>query len=383
VNRLRSQRWYAWPWWWVLLAAWAAVWFRVYARGGGQSWPLFVAAARLLFGGHPASFGLPGGLHLYASYPRFQFGPVTVLVTAVLRVLGPREGLVAAQVLMTGCGLLIVWLVWRIAVLVRPASDWELARWTVLGAGVVFVPAWEILAVSFMHLDDVLALLFAVLALRSLVAGQAGATGALLALSGCAKPWAYAFLALLVALPRGVWWRDARVRGLAWAALVTVLLWAPFAIADTGTLSAARYAIPNVADSGLRALGVHSLSTPPWDRPAQLLIGLGLSVVAVGRGRWPAVLLIVTSVRIGLDPNNFPYYGAGLVTGTLVWDTCGTRRPSPAWTLAAGAMFWAWAAADSAHQPTLAGWMRVGFAVGAALYTILAAAAVPSAPRGG
>lgn len=382
ADRLRSQRWYAWPWWWVLLAAWAAVWFRVYAPGGGRSWPLFVAAARLLFGAHPASFAHPGGLHLYASYPRFQFGPVTVMVTAVLRLAGPSEGLAAAQVVMTACGLLILWQVWRVAVLVRPAADRELAGWTVLGAGVVFVPAWQILAVSFMHLDDVLALLFAVLALRSLVAGRPGATGVLLALSGCAKPWAYAFLALLLALPAG---DRSRLRGLTWAAVATVLLWAPFVIADFGTLAAARYAIPNVADSGLRALGVDSVSTPPWDRPAQLLVGLGLALVAVARGRWPAVLLIVTSVRIGLDPNNFPYYGAGLVTGTLVWDVCGTRKPAPAWSLAAGAMFWGWAAADAAHQPLVAGWMRVGFAVGAALYTILAPArafekGLPSTP---
>lgn len=388
VDWLRARRWYAWPWHWVPLVAWAAVWFRAYSRGGAQSWPLFVAAARLLSGGHPASFHLAGGLHLYASYPRFQFGPVTVVAAAVLRLAGSGEGVAAAQVVMTGCGLAVLAVAARVALLVRPDVGPERIRWTVLGAGVVFLPAWEILAVSFMHLDDVLALLFAVLALRSLCAGSraAGLTGVLLALSGCAKPWAYAFLALLLALPAGPaagggWRRDPRVRGAAWAAAVTVLLWAPFLLADPGTVSAARYAIPNVADSGLRALGVNAASTPAWDRPAQLLIGLGLAALAVGRGRWPAVLLIVTSVRIGLDPNNFPYYGAGLVTGTLVWDLCGARRPAPAWTLAAAAMFWGWNAANGAHQPTLAGWMRVAFAVAAASYTILAPAALlPNGP---
>jgi hypothetical protein len=375
VDRLRAQRWYGWPWHYLLLAAWAACWFWRYAKDGGQSWHLFTAAARLAAGGHPAGYGSAGGLHLYASYPKFQFGPPTLLVTAVLRLIGPDQGVVAAQLVMTGCGLVILAVAERSARLARPDVDPERIRWTLLGAGVVFWPAWQILAVSFTHLDDVLALLFAVLAVRALVAGNAALTGVLLALSGGSKPWAYAFLALLLALPAsGVPWSSPRWRALAWAAGVTVLLWVPFVIADPGTLSAARYAIPNVEGSGLRALGITSPKTPSWDRPAQILVGLGLSALAVARGRWPAVLLIGVAVRVGLDPNTYPYYDAGLVTGALVWDLTGPRQPVPAWTLAAAAMFWGW---DAAGPGTIAGWTRVAFALIAAAYTTLAPAALP------
>jgi hypothetical protein len=344
--------------------------------GGGASWHLFTEAGRLLFGAHPAGFHAPGGLRLFASYPRFQFGPVTLVVAAVLRLLGPDQGLVVVQVLMAGCGLLIMAVAERTARVARPDLDRDQIRWTVLGAGAVFVPVWAILAVGFMHLDDVLALLLAVFAVNALMRGRAGTTGVLLALSAGAKPWAFGFMALVLALPDP----DRRLRGAAWAAGLTVVLWAPFVIADPGSVAAARFQILNVKDSGLRALGVNSKYTPSWDRPAQILLGFGLAAVAVGRGRWPAVLLICTAVRVALDPNDFPYYDAGLVTGALVWDLMGARRAVPAWTLAAGSLFWGWTAV--LRDTPLAGDLRVGFAVAAVGYTILAPAAIGRAPEG-
>jgi len=367
---VRSARWYTRPWHYLLLAAWTAKWFQVMAPHGGASWHLFVQAAQLLTGGHPAGLAKAGGLRLFASYPKFQFGPVTLVMTAILRLLGPNGGIVVTQVLMACCGLLILAVAERAAAAARPDLDPEQLRWTVLGAGTVFVPVWSILAVSFMHLDDVLALLLAVLAVRALVSGRVALTGVLLALSAGAKPWAFGFLALLLAFAG----RDRVLRGFAWAAGVTVLLWAPFVIADPGSVAAAKFEIPNAVNSGLRALGVNSAGTPPWDRPAQILIGFGLAAIAVRRGRWPAVLLICTSVRIALDPNTYPYYTAGLVTGALVWDLLGSRRAVPAWTLAAGSMFWAWTAMRDDHL--LAGQSRVAFAVVAAGYTIIAPAAV-------
>lgn len=370
--RVRGSRWYGLPWHYLVLAAWAARWFDVYAADqGGKSWHLFTAAGRLLFGGHPAGYGAPGGLRLFASYPKFQFGPVTLAVAAALRPLGPDEGLVVAQLLMTGCGLAILVVAEYTARAVRPDLDPDQIRWTVLGAGLVFWPVWEILAVSFMHLDDVLALLLAVLSVASLQRGRIVAVGVLLALSAGAKPWAFGFMALLFALPG----KEAKLRGLAWAVGVTAVLWGPFVIADPGSVAAAHYAIPNVAVSGLRALGVDSVNTPPWDRAAQILLGLGLSLIAVRRGRWPAVLLICTSVRLALDPNNFPYYDAGPVVGALIWDLMGARRAAPVWTLAAGSLFWAWTAVPG-REFVLSGDLRVGFAVAVAAYTIVAPAHV-------
>lgn len=377
IEAARGTRWYRLPWHYLLLAAWAAKWFQVMAApaSGGASWHLFTEAGRLLFGMHPrGGFTAPGGLRLFATYPRFQFGPVTLVTAAALRRLGPDQGLVVAQILMMCCGLLIMAVAERTALAARPDLDREQARWTVLGAGAVFLPVWSILAVSFMHLDDVLALVLATFAVRAVVSGRMAAAGVLLALSAGAKPWAFGFMALLLASPD----RDRVLRGAAWAAGVTVLLWAPFVLADPGSVAAAKYAIPNAKDSGLRALGVNTPDTPPWDRPAQILIGFGLAAVAVRRGRWPAVLLICTSVRIALDPNTYPYYSAGLVTGALIWDLMGARRAVPAWTLAAGSMFWGWTAVSGDH--VLAGDMRVGFAVVAAAYTILAPAVVTAVP---
>jgi hypothetical protein len=130
-----------------------------------------------------------------------------------------------------------------------------------------------------------------------------------------------------------------------------------------------------VGGSGLRALGVNSPGTPSWDRTAQILLGFALSAVAVWRGRWPAVVLICTAVRVALDPNTYPYYDAGLVVGALVWDLIGARRAVPAWTLAAGSLFWGWTAAGGSS--VLAGDLRVGLALAAAGVTILGPAAVP------
>jgi hypothetical protein len=140
------------------------------------------------------------------------------------------------------------------------------------------------------------------------------------------------------------------------------------------------YAIPNARDSGLRALGVDSASTPPWDRAAQILLGFGLSAAAVCRGRWPAVVLICTAVRVGLDPNDYPYYDAGPVVGALIWDLIGARRAMPAWTLAAGSLFWGWTTVLGNY--VLAGDLRIGFAVAAVGYTIIGPAGVPQIALG-
>jgi hypothetical protein len=61
--------------------------------------------------------------------------------------------------------------------------------------------------------------------------------------------------------------------------------------------------------------------------------------------------------------------------GALIWDLMGSRRAVPAWSLAAGSLFWGWTAVGS--DATLAGDLRVGFALAAAGFTILGPAALP------
>jgi uncharacterized membrane protein len=57
-------------------------------------------------------------------------------------------------------------------------------------AAVFMMPVWMSLAVGTAHLDDVLALLFTILAIRGALAGRPVLAGVLLGLAVDAKPWA-------------------------------------------------------------------------------------------------------------------------------------------------------------------------------------------------
>ncbi len=101
-------------------------------------------------------------------------------------------------------------------------------------------------------------------------------------------------------------------------------------LADPHTLAAAgTFTIPNVPESALRALGVHSSATPSWDRIAQIALGCALGVIAVVRRRWVAVIALGIGARLVLDPSVYTYYTAGLAMGLLLWDLTGYVRPMP------------------------------------------------------
>lgn len=335
-------------WQLIALTIWTAVWFVIMARGGGIAWHFFEEGTRLLFSGpYGRYYHKPAGLHLYANYAWLQIGPLAFGVAEVIRHLGPDQGLVAGQVIMTGMGLAALQVIKQITLWIRP----ELARqrvlqWTFLCGGAVFMVAWVQLAVGYGHLDDALALLLAVLALMAAVKGHPVLTGLAVGLATDAKPWALIFLPVLL-LSGGLRsrrspGRAARpVRGhlAAWAraagcaAAVIAAGWLPFFLADPGTVAAMHYAIKNLPDSALRALGVIAARTPSWDRSAQVIAGCVLGGLAVWRGRWPAVILLAVGARIALDPAAHGYYTAGVLAGALIWDMLGARRPFPIWTV--------------------------------------------------
>jgi len=336
----------------LLLTGWTAIWFAILARHGGISWSFFVKGSSLLFTGNFNGHNRPGFLHLYASYPGFQIGPLAFGVAQVIRNLvpgqpvGPSQGVVLAQMIMSALGLLTLVVIRRIAVLARP----ELAgrrdfRLTFLTGGAVFIVAWMELAVAYAHLDDSLALLLAALAVLAAINGHPVLTGLAIGLAADAKPWALIFLPVLLLTGGMSRWRSpdqaalpirASLRAFlistACAAAAITSAWLPFFVAEPRTVRALHYTIVNMPGSALHALGVNNLQTPHWDRQAQIIVACGLTLIAISRRRWPALLLLGAGARIALDPGVHGYYTAGIMVGALLWDLVGSRRPAAIWT---------------------------------------------------
>jgi len=336
-----------------LLSGWTAIWFAILARHGGIAWIFFVKGSSLLFTGNYNGHNRPGFLHLYASYPGFQIGPLAFGVAQVIRNLipgqpvGPAQDVVTAQLIMSAIGLLTLVVIRRIALFARPelAADRRF-RLTFLAGGAVFMVAWTELAVAYGHLDDSLALLLAASALLVAIQGHPVLTGLFIGLATDAKPWALIFLPVLLLAGGLSCWRPcgqanrairasvgAWLIGAACTVAVIAAAWLPFFIAEPGTVRALHYMIANMPNSALHALGVNNPQTPAWDRQAQIIVACVLALIAIARNRWPAVLLLGAGARIALDPGVHGYYTPAIMTGALLWDMLGTRRPLPTWTV--------------------------------------------------
>ena len=311
-------RWLDAPWFpWVWMTLWAA------GQAGHAlvSWHFFTTGAGLLSSHDPGA-----GLHLYATHPQLQIGPLTFLAATPLNGLPAwLSGAVASAVIAaTGPAMLM--------------SLSRLPQLTITNrqrglAAAVLLPVWAELAVHYTHLDDALALVLLMAAMHALARCRPIPAALLLAASADAKPWALAFVPLLLVLPRDRWWRAVMV----WMAAMAAA-WLPFVLADPLTLQAGRFSIPNDASSSLRALGITATSTPAWDRPLQLLLGVALGTLAVRRGRWLVVPAVVLSVRMLLDPGAYSYYTSGLLLATVVVDVVWRRTRWPwRWWKAGGA----------------------------------------------
>ena len=338
-----------WPW--AVLWPWALLSSLLHARGAGVSWHFFADGGRLLLGG-----GTGGGLHVYAAHPQYQIGPLALALAGGLRALSPTHSELAAILAMSATGPLVLAAVWRLLPVPQRRSAGRL-----LAAGLLFLPVWAELTTHFGHLDDLLALCFAVAAAHAVARGHPVWAGLALAAAADSKPWAVAFAALLLALPR----RD-RLPALAVFTAGMAVAWLPFLLADPHTLLAARFAIPNDPSSALRVLGVGAARTPWWDRPAQLALGLAGGWLAVRRGRWPAVILVAVCARILLDPAVYPYYTSGVLLGTIGVDLVVTRWRVPWITLLAVAMLYVTRfTGDLVPFPLAAlGLLRAVFAIG-------------------
>ncbi|MCU1487378.1 MAG: hypothetical protein JWN67_4124 [Actinomycetia bacterium] len=342
-----------------ILAVWtgavAAIWM---LRPPPSSWHFFHDAAGMLVGDAPALLG-HGGLHLWQSQPDFQFGPVTVLFALVLRVLAGSHDAWAARLVIAPLAPVLVWLVEDAATHVRLGPPARTTRRMALAAGVVLVPIWDYLALGSLHIDDAIAMTAAVLAVWAIARRHPLVVAIALGVAANAKPWAVVFLPLALATPA-----EDRRRTLGIAAALALLPWLPFLLAAPGTIQSLRaFRIHNMSTSALRALGIHTASTPSWDRPAQLGLGLVAGLVAVRRGRWPGALLVGVAIRLLLDPGSHLYYSAGLVVAALVWDLVGSPWTIPWVTLATAA---ALQVPRIMHAPPwLSGWLRLLVTVGA------------------
>jgi hypothetical protein len=307
--------------WWVF-AAWSVLWLAAHGIRSGFSWHYFVTGTHVLFSRH--------ALHLYAQNRELQIGPVTFLVAApFVFLLTGTLGKMAVIVAMSASGLALLTQIRRLQPARTAATDSEL-----LILGLLVIPVWSEAAVHWAHLDDVLALLFALFGVRALRSQHPILAAALLGISVDCKPWALGFAPLLLLS------EHHRLRaGLAYLTAIAVA-WLPFYLGDTRTLAASQYRIINDRASVLRLLGVDTATTPSWCRPAQLALALILVTIATVRGRWAAAIMIGVAARLLLDPGAKNYYDAGLVAGSALYDAALVVVGVPWVTLAVLAMSW-------------------------------------------
>jgi hypothetical protein len=168
-------------------------------------------------------------------------------------------------------------------------------------------------------------MLFAVAAIRAVLAHRAVWGGLALGAAVAAKPWAVGFLPLILVLDRG------RRAALAAAIGTTLAFWAPFVVADGATLRALRPSVPVSDDSGLHLFGYRGAFAPGWVRTAEMLAGPALALAAVLRRRWAGLFVLVFAARLAIDPQDLPYYVGSAVLAAVVFDLLATRRLVP-WT---------------------------------------------------
>lgn len=336
---------------WGALWAWTLLWACVHSVRPAGSWHYFALGGRLLFGDDRGE-----GLDLYAGHPDLQIGPLTFLVARPLHYLDAWQGCGVGLVLMTALGPLLLAALWRLV----PEPYDEPGR--LLAAGVIFLPVWTELSTHAGHLDDVLALTCGVLAMHA--RRHPVVAGLLVAAAADAKPWAVAFLPLLLGA--------GRLRALAACAAGLAVAWLPFVIYDPHTLTAARFTIENAKSSSLRVLGFTGPRTPSWDRPAQALLGCALGAAAVLRGRWPAVILLATGARVLLDPEVYGYYTAGVLLGAVAYDLIASRSRWPWATIAGVVMLYLARFAFPGGLVTLQelGVLRAAYVIGVAVVVV-------------
>jgi hypothetical protein len=259
-----------------------------------SDWPIAAHAGDLM---------LSDGFTVYARSPEAQMGPAALLLAATVPAwaYAPLVG-----------SLLLPFLFVVMATAVRKPGPAVLA-----GAMTLALP-WAALGVQG-HGDDALLLLGIAVAVHGQTRRSDLLTSGGLVLAVAAKPLALMFLPLLLL-------RSPRSAALGVAG--TVLVWAPFVLADpVGFLAAGEGYSDILPGSALALAGMEPMSGfPPWVRPAQLGAGLALCWwVARSRG-WAAAVLAVFVVRTLLEPATWNYYSTTLIAAAFMVEVRGGRQ---------------------------------------------------------
>jgi Glycosyltransferase family 87 len=333
---------------WVVIAVWLAVagWLAA-SRTDDGDWAFFRAGTRALLGASgPAG---PGGLHLYASHPELQIGPAALVAALPFHWLPKPWDVGCARTVMCLGLLLLLAIADRLARLLGVPT--LVRHRAFLLGGLLVVPAWVAVAVTDTHLDDVMVLIFAVAAAVMMASARPAWAGAMVGLAIASKPWGVVVAPVL--LCSGV---RSSTRAVAAATIVAVAGWLPFLIEPGAVTALWHFRLPVSASSGLTVFGVHEGPMPAWVRPTQLLVGVGLGVLAVKRGHWTGVLLVGFATRVALDPASFAYYDAAPMVAALVWDLSRSRSGIPVVTAIAAAGF---ALSETSHDATVIAVIRL------------------------
>ena len=221
----------------ALLSAWGV--------RSDADWYLLSGGGHVLFGHAPLS--------AYAANPGLQAGPPALVVVRALNVLPGIGGELAAHLLLAFLGWLMLALVERWSV---PTATFRAAPLSsgllTLVVGLPVLKEWAALAGGLPHVEDGLALLTFLLAVRAVMQQRPELAGILVGLTAAWKPWA------VVALPM-LWGLSSRRRASLIALGLPLLCWLPFVLGDRGTLHAVSTGFILRANSTLHVLGLSGL----------------------------------------------------------------------------------------------------------------------------
>ena len=139
-----------------------------------------------------------------------------------------------ARLLTAALAPVVLWTLEDLARRERPPTDQSRIRSLSLVAGMVLVPVWDLVAVRTVHIDDAIALAASVGALAMARRDRPWWSAALIGLAVGAKPWAVAFLPILLLL------RHHRTKAIVLAIVIGTIVWIPFLVAAPGTVEALR-----------------------------------------------------------------------------------------------------------------------------------------------